>query len=142
MGEAAEVMRRELRAVNERDSKTITSSFSPECIKLVPGARLQGGDQVAAWCAALIEAFPDFKIAVTQVVEQGTTATVNGTVTGTHLGTLRTPGGDIPPTGRYAELTFSDTAEVRGGTMVSAQLYFDRLELLEQLGIVPAPADA
>jgi predicted ester cyclase len=142
MGEAAEVMRRELRAVNERDTKTISASFSPECIKLVPGARLQGGEQVAAWCCALWEAFPDFKVTVTSVIEEGNYATVNGTVAGTHLGTLRTPGGDIPPTGCHAEFSFSETAEVKEGAMLSVHLYFDRLDLLDQLGLVPAPANA
>ncbi|MEX2553295.1 MAG: ester cyclase [Actinomycetota bacterium] len=142
MGEAADVMSRELKAVNERDIETITASFGPECIKLVPGARMQGGEQVAEWCSALIEAFPDFHITVTGVVEEAPFATVSGVVTGTHRGTLRTPGGDIPPTGRSAEFTFSETAEVRNGAMVSVRLYFDRLELLEQLGVIPAPASA
>ena len=142
MGEAADVLVRELTAVNERDIKTITASFSPECIKLVPGARMQGGEQVAEWCSALFEAFPDFHITVTGVVEEAPFATVSGVVTGTHRGTLRTPGGDIPPTGRSAEFTFSETAEVRDGVMVSVRLYFDRLELLEQLGVIPAPANA
>jgi predicted ester cyclase len=142
MGEAADVMRRELRAVNDRDTATIVASFSPECIKLVPGARFEGGEQVAAWCTALWEAFPDFHITATDVVEEAPIATVSGVVTGTHLGTLRTPGGDIPPTNRRAEFPFSETAEVRDGRMISVHLYFDRLELLEQLGVIPAPAHA
>jgi predicted ester cyclase len=142
MGEAADVLVRELKAVNERDGRTIAASFTAECIKLVPGARLHGGEQVAAWCSGLFEAFPDFKVTVTRVVENGPYASVSGIVTGTHDGNLRTPNGDIPPTGRHAELPFSETAEVRDGAMVSVQLYFDRLELLEQLGIVPAPASA
>jgi predicted ester cyclase len=142
MGEAAEVMRRELRAVNERDTKTISASFSPECIKLVPGARLQGGEQVVAWLGALWEAFPDFKITVTNVIEEGTSATVGGTASGTHLGTLRTASGDIPPTGGHAELSFCETAEVQEGVILSARMYYDRLDLLEQLGLVPAPANA
>jgi SnoaL-like polyketide cyclase len=53
-------------------------------MKLVPGVRLQGGEQVAAWCYALWEAFPDFKITVTSVIEEGNYTTVNGTVAGTH----------------------------------------------------------
>jgi hypothetical protein len=39
-------------------------------------------------------------------------------------------------------LPFSEHAEVQGGVIVSARLYFDRLELLEQLGLTPAPATA
>ena len=142
MGEAGDVMRREIKAVNDRDSATIAASFSSECIKLVPGGQLQGGEQVATWCTALWEAFPDLHLSVQGVVEEAPTATLAGRATGTHLGTLRTPGGDIPPTGRRAEFPFSETAKVKDGAMISVHLYFDRLELLEQLGVVPAPAHA
>ncbi len=142
MGERAEVVCQELAAFNARDWKQIRASFSPGCLKEVPGAHLRGGDQVAAWCSALWEAFPDIQVTVATSAEAESIVTIEGRVAGTHQGTLRTPDGDIPPTGRRADLPFSEHAEVQGGVIVSARLYFDRLELLEQLGLTPAPATA
>jgi predicted ester cyclase len=142
MGEAADVLCRELAAFNARDAKRIIASFSPECEKVVPGAHMRGGDQVLVWCSALWEAFPDIQVTVTSVVEEGSVAAVQARIGGTHLGTLRTPSGDIPPTGRRADLTFAEAAEVQAGVIVSAHLHFDRLTLLEQLGVAPAPAPA
>ncbi|MCA1607263.1 MAG: ester cyclase, partial [Acidobacteria bacterium] len=65
---------------------------------------------------------------------------IQGRATGTHRGTLRTPTGDIPPTDRYVDIMWADDYEVRGDVIVSTRLHFDRLELLEQLGVTPAPA--
>jgi predicted ester cyclase len=61
---------------------------------------------------------------------------------GTHKGTFHTPGGDIPPTDRPVNLTFSQDFEIQDGVIVAVRHHFDRLELLEQLGAMPAPAPA
>jgi predicted ester cyclase len=142
MGDKAEVVCQELAAFNARDWRQISGTFSADCLKEVPGAHLRGGDQVAAWCSALWEAFPDIRVTIAATVEAESIVTIEGRVAGTHQGTLRTTNGDLPPTGRRADLPFSEHAEVQGGMIVSARLYFDRLELLEQLGLAPAPAAA
>jgi predicted ester cyclase len=85
---------------------------------------------------------PDLSLTVTSVVEEGSVVAIQGRATGTHRGTLRTPPGDIPPSGRAIDFTFAEDYEVRGGLIVSAHLHFDRLELLEQLGVTPAPVPA
>jgi len=55
---------------------------------------------------------------------------------------LHTPGGDIPPTGKRMNFPYLERFEVEGGLIVSGNLIFDRVELLEQLGVMPAPAPA
>jgi hypothetical protein len=65
-----------------------------------------------------------------------------GTFTGTHDGVLRTPSGDFPPTGRAVSVPYVHTLRYRDGLHVSFSLLFDRLLMLEQLGLVPAPAAA
>jgi predicted ester cyclase len=142
MGEAAEVMRRKIAAINAQDAKEALAAFSPDSFKEVPGTTLQGADQIVAYFSVLWEAFPDGRIDVTHVVEEGSVVAIRGRSSGTHLGTLRTPGGDIPPTGRRIDFSISDLYEVAGGVIVASYLHFDRLELLEQLGVVPAPTPA
>ena len=56
------------------------------------------------------------------------------------LGVLRGPGQDIPPTGRFVEVDYVHVLRYRDGKHVSFNLMFDRLMMLEQLGVVPAPA--
>jgi predicted ester cyclase len=142
MGEATEVMRRKMTAFNAHDMGGMLSHFSPTASKEIPGGVLQGRDQIAAYFSVLWEAFPDIEVTVTSVVEDGPVVAIQARSRGTHTGTFHTPGGDIPPTGRRVDLAISDLYEVRDGLIVSGHLHFDRLDLLEQLGVVPAPVPA
>ena len=47
--------------------------------------------------------------------------------------------GDIPPTGRSVRLDYIRVIRFRNGKHVSFNLMFDRLLMLEQLGLIPAP---
>lgn len=47
--------------------------------------------------------------------------------------------GDIPPTGRRTEGRYVDVFVIRDGKIVSDHLSFDGMELMEQLGLMPAP---
>jgi len=136
------VMRRKFAALNAQDGEEMMKHFSPEAQKEIPGAILRGSEQIAGFVSAFWEAFPDTEMIVTSVVEEGPVVAIRGRMTGTHLGALRTPGGDIPATGRRLDLPFSDDYEIQGGLIVSSHLHFDRLTLLEQLGVAPAAAPA
>jgi ketosteroid isomerase-like protein len=63
-----------------------------------------------------------------------------GVYSGTHTGVLATPQGDLLPTGRKLELRFRDVFQVKAGKAVAHRLYFDNVEFLTQLGLMPQPA--
>jgi predicted ester cyclase len=142
MGEPTDVMRAKFKALNAQDGATMTSFYSPSVVKRVPGGVLHGPEQILAWVAAFWEAFPDLQVTVVSEVEQASVVAIRATITGTHRGVLRTPEGDLPPTGRNISLTFADDYELQDGLVVSSNLHLDRLALLEQLGAVPAAASA
>jgi predicted ester cyclase len=142
MGQAADVVHRKMVAFNAQDEKELRAFLSPDVEWAVPGGVLRGGDQAIAYFSAFWEAFPDLKLTATHVVEEGSAVVTLARAEGTHQGTFRTPGGDIPPPDRHVSLMYSEHFEVEGGVIVSASLHLDRLELLEQLGAVPAPAPA
>jgi ketosteroid isomerase-like protein len=50
--------------------------------------------------------------------------------------------GDNPPTGRSVEVDYIQVLRFRDGKHVSLNLMFDRLTMLEQLGLVPTSAAA
>ena len=60
------------------------------------------------------------------------------TFTGTHNGVLRGPQGEVPPTGRRVKVDYIQVLRFRNGKHVSFNLMFDRLSMLEQLGLIPA----
>ena len=142
MGQAANVVHRKMAAFNAQDEKEIRALLSPNVEWAIPGGLLRGSDQAIAYFSAFWEAFPDLELTATRVVEEGSAVVTQARAEGTHRGTFRTPGGDIPPTDRRVSLMYSEHFEVDGEVIVSASLHLDRLELLEQLGVVPAPAPA
>jgi hypothetical protein len=58
-------------------------------------------------------------------------------ITGTHDGVLHTPDGDVAPTGRAVELRFASVYVTDGDTLKSEQLFFDQMDFLGQLGLLP-----
>ena len=89
-----------------------------------------------------IEAFPDAHVAVTGLQIIDDVAIEEGTFTGTQRGVLHSPLGDVAPTGRAVRLDYIQVLRFRDGTHVSFNLIFDRLAMLDQLGLAPAPVSA
>jgi predicted ester cyclase len=142
MTEARELAERDIRAFNEQDMEAKLAISSPDLVFVVPGATMRGVDEASGFARALWEAFPDGHITAREGVVDGTRAAVEGTFSATHVGTLRTPGGEIAATGTRVELPCVIFYEVDGGRIASKHFYFDRLELLTQIGAIPAPAPA
>jgi hypothetical protein len=89
-----------------------------------------------AWLAA----FLDGHVEVHDAHFIDDVAVEEGTFSGTHESVLHTPSGDIPPTGRAVSLPYVHVLRFRDGLHVSFNLSFDRLLMLEQLGLVSASA--
>ena len=81
-------------------------------------------------------------VEVHEVHVLGDVAVEEGTFTGTHDGVLQSPTGAVPSTGRSVRLDYIQVLHFRDGRHVSFNLMFDRLLMLEQLGLVPAAAPA
>jgi predicted ester cyclase len=95
------------------------------------------------WLRGYWEAFPDARIEIVRSIASGLLAAAEGRLIGTHTGILRTPEGEVPPTGRAVEIRWMSMYETRGDELVSEHLYFDPTEFLTQLGLAPAtPAEA
>ena len=72
-------------------------------------------------------AFPDAHVEIHGVHVIDDVAVEEGTFTGTHDGVLRSPMGDIPPTGRPVKVDYIQVLHFRNGRHSSFNLMFDRL---------------
>lgn len=106
------------------------------------GIRGKGKGACVEFFASWFVAFPDAHVDVHGLHIVDDVAVEEGTFTGTHNGVLHHPMGDIPPTGRPVRIGYIQVLRFRGGQHISFNLMFDRLSMLEQLGVVPAPAPA
>jgi steroid delta-isomerase-like uncharacterized protein len=88
--------------------------------------------------AAYLAAVPDMHATVEELVAEGDKVAVRWTVQGTHQGELL----GIPATGRHAVFRGISIYRLAGGKIVEQWEQWDRLDLLRQLGALPASAQA
>jgi steroid delta-isomerase-like uncharacterized protein len=126
---------------NAHDMDGFAAVLADDVVFAAPGGiEGQGKEACAAFFGGWIEAFPDTHVEITGVHIVDDVAVEEGAFTGTHHGVLRTPDGEIPPTGRPVRIDYIQVLRFRDGKHVSFHLMFDRLAMLEQLGLVPAAA--
>jgi predicted ester cyclase len=102
------------------------------------GLRGQGKAACVEFYGSWFAAFPDARVEVHGLHVVDDVAVEEGTFTGTHNGVLRGPTGEVPPTGRPVKIAYIQVLRFRDGKHVSFNLMFDRLSMLEQLGLIPA----
>ena len=128
---------------NAHDIDGFTSVLADDVTYRAPGGISgQGKTACAQFFAGWFGAFPDAHVEVHALHIAGDVAVEEGTFTGTHHGVLRSPAGDIPPTGRPVAVDYVHVLHYRDGKHVSFSLSYDRLQMIEQLGLIPAPAPA
>jgi predicted ester cyclase len=83
-------------------------------------------------------AFPDLRYAIEAVIADGGMVAVLYSWQGTHLSSL----GGVPATGRIVSATGAIVCRVSGGRIVEQWDIDDRLDVMDQLGLLPQPAVA
>ena len=102
-----------------------------------PGAQVSGRANVIGFVAVFQGAFPDLRLEIEQLLTDGPAAAAEGTLTGTHDGVLHSPNGDVAPTGRAVEFRWAAVYVTDGDTLKSEHLFFDQMDFLGQLGLLP-----
>ena len=139
MGEAREVMDRVTAAIFGGDVESSGNLYAADAVAVTPDqGEFSGRDRIVAYHRQLHDAFPDSQYEQVAAHESGNVAIDEGYVVGTHSGSLPTPSGDVAGTGRRIRVRTCDVATVEGGVITNHRFYFDQLELLEQLGLIPA----
>ncbi|MEU8523697.1 nuclear transport factor 2 family protein [Streptomyces sp. NBC_01216] len=140
MGEARAVMDRFTEAVTTNpDLKVVADLFAVNAVALTPDAgELHGREAIVAYWRTMTEAVPGARFTSSESYEIGDTAIDEGVYTGRNTGPIRLPDGEtIPATGKEVEIRGVDIAQVADGRIVSYRLYFDQLEFLSGLGLLP-----
>jgi ketosteroid isomerase-like protein len=128
-------------AFNSHDLDAFGELFAEDVVTTAPGGmRAEGKAAATQSYGVWFEGFPDARIDLDLVIITDDAAIEQGTFSGTQTGVLHSPDGDVPPTGRSVKAPYMQVLRFRGDKCVSADLMYDRLELLEQLGLVPQAA--
>jgi ketosteroid isomerase-like protein len=124
---------------NKRDFDHLASLYvgGGEIVLVGPGTRFQGPEGAKEHALMWADGFPDGRITIDKVIATDRDVVVQFTGTGTHTGTLKTPGGEIVATGRSVTLQVCDVLSFRAGRVSRLHSYFDSASLLMQLGVMP-----
>jgi steroid delta-isomerase-like uncharacterized protein len=98
----------------------------------------RGPQQIAEYIAEVRRAFPDFKLEIKQRIGEADQVSSEWTCTGTHRDAFL----GIPATGRRVEMNGVTLNRFADDQIVEERVYFDRLSLLQQLGVAPGLTDA
>ncbi|MGW4869160.1 ester cyclase [Streptomyces chartreusis] len=140
MGQAREVMDRLTTAITAGNSDAIAGLYAQDAVAVTPdGGELHGRDDIAAYWRQMTEAVPDGSYQSVHAYEVGNTAIDEGVFTGRNTGPIQLPTGEtLPPTQKEISIRGVDFATVDDdGRIVDYRLYFDEMEFLGQLGLLP-----
>jgi predicted ester cyclase len=139
--EAKAVVERGMKAFNAHDLEAVARDAAPDIVLTAPGGiKVQGAQAVKEYNQNWIRAFPDARVENKKLIAQGNTVVVEGVFTGTHAGPLKTPMGEVPPTGRKVKGDFIQVFEIDRGLVKRDYLVYDQVDLMTQLGMAPAGA--
>jgi predicted ester cyclase len=83
-------------------------------------------------------AFPNYDVFVDEMTAEDKRIIIKARLKGTHLGDL----GGIPPTYKTVDFPFVVAYEIENDKIVSHWMLADQMNLMEQLGVIPAAATA
>jgi ketosteroid isomerase-like protein len=138
---AQDLVTRYYQALSGADWAAYDELFTPDVeLEAFGGVTAVGVDAVRAFDQIWKSAAPDFTITPLVQAQNGDSVLCEILAWGTHTEVLSLPSGDLPPTGREFGGKGVGIFEVRDRRLSAQRIYFDRLVLVEQLGIpVPAP---
>ena len=143
MSEAKEVLEQAIERWNANDRERWAELYHKDVVFEAPGgSRISGlEDLKLRYFDALLTAAPDRGSSDVVLIAEGEHVVEQARYTGTHTGTWRNPDGvEIPATGRTLDFPFVGVFRVEDGKISSIRLFYDQVEVLAQLGLMPGGA--
>jgi steroid delta-isomerase-like uncharacterized protein len=143
VSEAREVLKQAIDCWNASDREGWAALYTDDVVYQGPGGtRISGlADLKEKYFDALLTAAPDRESRDVVLFADREHVVEEARYTGTHTGTWRDPSGvEIPATGRKLDFPFVGVFRVEGGKISAIRIYYDQIEVLTQLGLMPGAA--
>ncbi len=141
MAEAKDVAAKFVAAFNAHDEGALLSLHAANIKFEAPGGvHLNNTTDATAYALRWIKGFPNGKMTVRHEITSGPWVVQEITMDGTHSGPLEGPMGTVRPTGKHFSGKGVQLLRIENDKIAEARLYFDMVEMMTQLGIMPTPA--
>jgi ketosteroid isomerase-like protein len=126
-------------AAFQMDLEAAANLYAPDAVMVTPDqGELRGREQIIGYLKQFNDAFPDNRYESAYAHESGDTAIDEGYFVGTNTAPLALPTGEeLPATGKQVRVRACDIATVQNGVITSHRFYFDQMDFLGQLGLLP-----
>jgi steroid delta-isomerase-like uncharacterized protein len=140
MSDGAESMQTLVDAFNKRDFESARGLLADDLTfeDVAAGVTVSGPDGFFGYAGAWAGAFSDMEITVLSIVGDDTHAAGELSGGGTHDGTLPTPQGPVPPTGKRFDERFTWYADIADGKITGLRDYYNMMSIMTQLGLMDA----
>lgn len=143
MASAQEVGAQFVEAFNAHDEERIRELTGENAILEAPGeVRLEGREATVQYAMSWLNAFGDARSSVHSEIVAGDWVVQEFVFVGTHTAPLQTPAGEVPATNRLLKGRGVQILRIEDETVVDTRLYFDQVDVMTQLGLMPEPAVA
>jgi steroid delta-isomerase-like uncharacterized protein len=97
------------------------------------GGDLKGHEALRQYIMVFRTAFPDLHFTVEEVIAERDKAVTHWMMTGTHKGELM----GIAATDKQIKVTGTSITRIAGNKVIENSTFWDRLDLMQQLGVIP-----
>ena len=141
MPEVKDTTDRFVAAFNAHDEGELHALHADDIKFSAPGGfKATNAKDATAFAMTWLKAFPDGKMKVRSEILSGPWIVQEILMEGTHTGPLDGPMGSIPATGRKVAGYGVQLLRIEAGKIAEARIYFDQLDQMNQLGLIPTPA--
>lgn len=136
MGRAKQAVERLVEVYDRHDPAQVVALYAPGAKVSRPGAPELTPESLGQFYAGFVQAMPDFRHILHNVVEEGNRAAFECTVEATFTGSLPTPEGAVPGTGAHISFTHAQFIAVdEQGRIAEDRDYTDMATLMSQMGM-------
>ena len=126
-------------SLNAHDMSVWAGKLAPGFGADYPGVSGLNAQGARLFNESFFPAFSDLHFEVQRTLVAGDSVIIEWRAGGTHDGPLTSPTGQtIPPTYRKGAISGVLVADVKDGQITRERTYWDQMELLGQLGLIPA----
>jgi limonene-1,2-epoxide hydrolase len=141
MPETKNTATRFVSAFNAHDEAALHAVHAPHVKFDAPGGfKANNAKDATAFAMRWLNAYPHGKMTVRSEIVNSPWIIQEIAMEGVHSGPLETPMGTVKPTHKKFVGYGVQIFKVEDGKITEARLYYDQLDMMSQLGLIPAPA--
>jgi steroid delta-isomerase-like uncharacterized protein len=128
-------------AFNSHDERALNALHADNIKFEAPGGfKAHTAQEATGYAKNWLKAYPDGKMTVRNEIVSAPWVVQEVVMEGTNSGPFESPTGTVQPTHKKVHSKGIQVLKIENGKITETRIYFDMLETMSQLGLIPTPA--